>query len=124
MKWIAVLLATTSLPLVAQWLNYPTSTMRPGERLRFAGLRRRTPDRAGGHRYRAWSSGRPTGTNHGRLPWSSGGSRTKAKKIHTSGVCPELSRATTGFPIFRSSCKIPDSCLFLPSGTPATDRSF
>jgi hypothetical protein len=24
MKWIAILLATTTLPVVAQWLNYPT----------------------------------------------------------------------------------------------------
>jgi hypothetical protein len=25
MKWIAILLATTTFPLVAQWLNYPTT---------------------------------------------------------------------------------------------------
>ena len=104
MKWTVILLVSTTLPIVAQWLNHPTrwrspdprwqarldgsraaqqqrqagflgsvdhgesGSVRPGERPRFARLRRRAADRAGGHRYWAQSPWRPTVPTLGSCP--------------------------------------------------------
>ena len=47
--------------------------------------------------------------NPGPPHWSSNGCGTRAKTIHTCGVCLYLFHETTGFPIFRRSCRPPAS---------------